>query len=151
MTDRHASAVSVERLMREIEDGVRAARRQRSLASGGPPEYGDAELFALVEGVLRRAVEHRDHDASLIPALIADDEEWQLQTHLRFSSHRPVLGPVIVFLKRRILLPMMRWLYEYSLENFRRQQRINRMLFACLEELAIENARLRQELGKSER
>ncbi len=38
---------------------------------------------------------------------------------------------------------MMRWLYEYSLENFRRQRRINTVLFACIEELAIENARLR--------
>ena len=149
MTDRLASAVSVERLMREIDDDLRAERRQRALASGGPQEYRDAELFASVEGILRRAIERRNHDASLISALIADDEDWRLQTHLRFSSHRPVLGPVIIFLKRRILMPMMRWLYEYSLENFRRQQRVNRMLFACLEELAIENARLRQELGKS--
>ena len=31
---------------------------------------------------------------------------------------------------------------DYSLENFRRQQQVNRILFACLEELAIENARL---------
>ena len=35
---------------------------------------------------------------------------------------------------------MTRWLYEYSLENFRRQQRLNLILFACIEELAIENA-----------
>jgi hypothetical protein len=37
-------------------------------------------------------------------------------------------------------------LYEYSLENFKRQERVNRMLFACLEELAIENARLARQL-----
>lgn len=144
MTDRPASAVSVERLMHEIEDDLRAERRERALARGGPAEYRDAEIFATVDGVLRRAIEGRGHDASLISALIADEEDWRLQTHLRFSSHRPVLGPVIIFFKRRVLLPMMRWLYEYSLENFRRQQRINRMLFVCLEELAIENATLRQ-------
>jgi hypothetical protein len=92
--------------------------------------------------VLRRAVESRNLDASLIPALLEDEEDSRLQTHLRFSSHRPLAGPVIVFVKRRILLPVTRWLYEYSLENFRRQQQINRVLFACLEELAIENARL---------
>jgi hypothetical protein len=54
-----------------------------------------------------------------------------------------VLGGALIAVKRRVLLPLMRWLYEYSLENFRRQRRINTMLFACIEELAIENARLR--------
>ena len=142
MVDRTASAVSVERLMHEIADDLRGERRERALARGGPAEYRDPEIFAAVEGVLRRAVESRDLDASLLPALLEDEEDSRLQTHLRFSSHRPLAGPVIVFLKRRILLPVMRWLYEYSLENFRRQQQINRVLFACLEELAIENARL---------
>ena len=74
---------------------------------------------------------------------LSSDADWQLTTHLRFTSHRPLIGPVIVFVKRRILLPLTRWLYEYSLENFRRQQRVNRVLFACIEELAIENAKLR--------
>ena len=142
MIDRTASAVSVERLMHEIADDLRGERRERALARGGPAEYRDPEIFAAVEGVLRRAVESRNLDASLIPALLEDEEDSRLQTHLRFSSHRPLAGPVIVFVKRRILLPVMRWLYEYSLENFRRQQQINRVLFACLEELAIENARL---------
>jgi hypothetical protein len=142
MVDRTASAVSVERLMHEIADDLRGERRERALERGGPAEYRDPEVFAAVEGVLRRAVESRNLDASLIPALLEDEEDSRLQTHLRFSSHRPLAGPVIVFVKRRILLPVTRWLYEYSLENFRRQQQINRVLFACLEELAIENARL---------
>ena len=142
MIDRPASAVSVERLMHQIADDLRGERRERALARGGPAEYRDPEIFAAVEGVLRRAVENRDLDASLIPALLEDEEDSRLQTHLRFSSHRPLAGPVIVFVKRRILLPVMRWLYQYGLENFRRQQQINRVLFACLEELAIENARL---------
>jgi len=144
MIDRTASAVSVERLMHEIADDLRGERRERALARGGPAEYRDPEIFAAVEGVLRRAVESRNLDASLIPALLEDEEDSRLQTHLRFSSHRPLAGPVIVFVKRRILLPVTRWLYEYSLENFRRQQQINRVLFTCLEELAIENARLQQ-------
>jgi len=144
MTDRNASAVSVERLMHEIEDDLRGERRQRALARGGPPDYRDPEIYTAVESVLRRAVERRDLDASLIPALLEDEEDSRLQTHLRFSSHRPVTGPLIIFIKRRILLPVMRWLYEYSLENFRRQEQVNRILFACLEELAIENARLQQ-------
>ena len=51
----------------------------------------------------------------------------------------------VLFAKRRVLLPMLRWLFEYSQENFRRQQRINAVLFACIEDLAIENARLRRD------
>jgi hypothetical protein len=141
-------AISVENVMREIEDDLRRERRVRLLARGGPQEYRDADVFAAVEGVLRRAVGGRDHDAILLPELLADQDEWRLQTHLRFTSHRPVLGPVIILLKRRVLLPMMRWLYEYSLENFERQQRVNRILFACIEELAIENARLRQDIQR---
>lgn len=128
--------------MQSLEETTRAERRKRLLARGGASDFRDAELFAAVERVLRRAVEERDPDALLLPELLGDDEDWVLQGHLRFSSHRTVIGPVIVFLKRRLLLPLTRWLYEYSLENFRRQQRINRLLFACLEELAIENVRL---------
>ena len=138
--------VSVERVMREIEDDLRRERRTRLLAKGAPVEYRDQELYATVERVLRQAIEGRDHDAILLPELISDDEEWRLQTHVKFSSHRPLVGPLIVFFKRRVMLPLTRWLYEYSLENFERQQRVNRILFACIEELAIENARLRRDL-----
>ena len=138
--------LSVERVMREIEDDLRRERRTRLLAKGAPSEYRDQAIYAAVERVLRQAVEGREHDASLLPELIPDDEEWRLQTHLKFSSHRTTLGPIVLFFKRRVMLPLTRWLYEYSKENFERQQRVNRILFACIEELAIENARLRQDL-----
>ncbi len=141
-------AVSVDTLMRRLEDDLRNQLRKQLLARGGAREYTDDELFAAVESVLRRAVEVRNQGALVLPALLNDDEEGELQTYLRFSSHRPILGKLIVFVKRRVLLPLTRWLYEYSLDNFRRQQRLNRVLFACLEELAIENARLRQDLRR---
>jgi hypothetical protein len=134
--------------MQEIEDAVRGDRRSRLQARGGPPEYKDPRVFAEVERLLRRAIEGRDREVLLAPELLTDEDEWLLQTHLRFSSHRPVLGPLIVFLKRRVLLPPLRWLYEFSLDNFRRQQRVNRLLFVCLEELAIENAKLRLDLAR---
>jgi len=139
--------VSVERVMREIEDDLRRERRTRLLAKGAPAEYRDPETYAIVERVLRKAIEGREHDAVLLPELISDDEEWRLQTHLTFSSHRPIVGPVIIFFKRRVLLPLTRWLFEYSLENFRRQQRVNRILFACIEELAIENSKLQDRIA----
>lgn len=139
-------AVSVEALMRQIEDDLRLQLRTRILGRGGAKEYTDEQLFARVESILRRAVEEREQHSLLLPELLSDDQEWQLQTQVRFSSHRPILGKLIIAVKRRLLLPVSRWLYEYSFENFRRQQRVNVMLFACLEQLAIENARLCQEI-----
>ena len=143
--------LEVDRLMREIEDDVRRARRKRLLARGGATEYRDPDIYEHVDIVLRRALEARDHGALLLPDLLNSDPDWQLSTHLRFSSHRPVIGPVLIFIKRRILLPLTRWLYEYSLENFRRQQKLNTILLACIEDLAIENAKLRKSLERQER
>ena len=138
---------TVARLMREIEDEVREQRRARLLTRGGPEEYSDEAIFTIVEQVLRRAVDERDPHALLIPALLESDADVELRLPLEFTTHRPVIGPIIVFIKRRVLLPLMHWLYEYSLENFRRQARVNRLLFASIEELAIENAKLRLQLG----
>lgn len=138
---------TVARLMREIEDEVRSQRRARIVARGGPEEYGDEAVFAIVERVLRRAVDERDTQALLVPELLDRDTDWELRLPLEFKTHRPRAGGLVLFVKRRILLPLMHWLYEYSLENFRRQARVNRILFAAIEELAIENAKLRLRLG----
>ena len=46
-------------------------------------------------------------------------------------------------------MPLTRWLYEYMLDNFERQGRLNLILLLCVEELAIENARLRRDLLRS--
>ena len=140
--------VNVERLMQQIQDEVRRDRRARLVARGGADEYGDPALFAIVERVLTRAVDERDQNVLLLPDLLGDEEQWEIQTHLRFASHRRALGRFVVYVKQRVLLPVMRWLYEYSLDNFRRQRRVNRVLFACIEELAIENARLRQDVQR---
>ena len=63
--------VSVERVMRQIEDDLRRERRARLLEKGAPEEYRDAEVYASVEEVLRRAIETRDHDAVLLPELLS--------------------------------------------------------------------------------
>ena len=132
--------------MKEVEGAARRDRRDR-LVAGGAAGYSDPELFAEVDEILRRAVE-RSNGTVLLPEVLPDDEEWRLDTSLRFSSHRPVIGPALVFVKQRLLLPLVRWLVEYNRDNFRRQQRVNRLLAACIEELAIENARLRRELKR---
>ena len=132
--------------MKEVEAAARRDRRER-LVAGGASGYADPELFAEVDGILRRAVE-RSERGVLLPEVLPDDEEWRLDTSLTLSSHRPVIGPALVFVKQRLLLPLVRWLVDYNRDNFRRQQRVNRLLAACIEELAIENARLRRELNR---
>ncbi|HWF86326.1 MAG TPA: hypothetical protein VG222_15810 [Vicinamibacterales bacterium] len=143
--DRPTPALKIDEVMREIEDEVRRTRRERLLAQGGASGYADPAVYASVDALLRRAL---DQNTLLLPDLIDGDDGWRLATHLRLTSHRRLLGPLIVFVKRRALLPLTRWLFEYSRENFRRQQRINHLLISCVEELAIENARLRQELQR---
>lgn len=144
--DRQPASLEVGRLMSDLEDDVRRARRKRLLARGGATDYRDVDLYEKVDVTLRRALEARDHDALLLPDLLDSDEEWRLSLHLKWASHRSGVGPLLILVKRRLLLPMFRWLWEYSLENFRIQRRVNKVLFACVEELAIENARLRQAL-----
>jgi hypothetical protein len=138
----------VDAVMGEIDRDVRTRLRRHLIKRGGAADYQDEEIFEAVRAVLGRAVDERNLDALLLPELLDADVEWQLQTHLALSTHRPLVGRFILAAKRRILLPMMRWLFEYSQENFRRQHHLNRILFACIEELALENARLRRELTK---
>jgi hypothetical protein len=140
-------AISVEPLMRELEEGVRNELRKLVLARGGWRDYEDPRIFESVERLLRRAADRAGEDAALLPELLGDDPEWRLKLPLRFTSHRPLVGPFIVFVKRRLLLPATRWLYEYAMNNFERQQRLDRVLVSCIEALAIENARLRHEVS----
>jgi hypothetical protein len=55
----------------------------------------------------------------------------------------------IIFIKRRVMMPLLRWFFEYSHDNFVRQRRVNQVLFACVQELAAENARLRKEVREA--
>jgi hypothetical protein len=142
-----APDLKVEQLMRDLEHQIRRDRRARLLARGGAADYGDPDVFRDVEALFRRVLNARDRDALLLPELFDDPQDYALKLHLQHSSRRPIVGPLVVFVRQRILLPMLRWLYEYSLDNFRRQQRVNRLLFALVEELAIENARLRKAAG----
>ncbi|HEV3140976.1 MAG TPA: hypothetical protein VGY57_10690 [Vicinamibacterales bacterium] len=137
----------VEDVMRQVQDDVRVERRRRLLARGASPAYRDPAVFEAVEQILRRAAERRP-DGLLLPDLLSE-EDWLLDTKpIPITSHRSIVGPLIVLFKRRVALPMTRWLYQYLLENLRRQQRVNRVLFACIEELAVENTRLRQDVER---
>jgi hypothetical protein len=139
--------IRVESLRRDIEQDMRDPLRRRLLGRGGSPEYQDRDVFRSVDGLLRRVFDSPESYA-LLPEFLGPESDWRLQPDFRFTSHRRVGGPVVLFVKRRILLPLTRWLYDYTVDNFQRQDRFNGTLIACIEELAIENARLRRDLDR---
>jgi hypothetical protein len=134
-------------VMDRIESEAREAVRRRAVTHGGATEYNDPEMFERVWSLLGHATGGRKRDFLLLPELLDEGREWDLEPRLSFTSHRPALGPFILLVKRRLLLPLARWLFDYTRENFRRQQQLNRILFACIEELAVENVRLQQQLS----
>jgi hypothetical protein len=135
--------------MAELHGRVRERLRAQIVGGGGPPAFDDPALFAEVEALLHRAASTPDTATLVLPELLGEPETWRLTTTLRYQSHRPP-GPaaLLIFFKRRVMLPILRWLYEYSRDNFERQRRTNHVLFACVQELAIETARLRRELAR---
>lgn len=139
--------VPVDALMDDLRARVRERLRQDVLRHGGPGEFADAALFAEVERVLHTAVDRGESKALVLPELMGPPESWRLDTAMRWSSHRAA-GPaaLIRFAKQRLLMPVLRWMFEYSRDNFERQRRVNLVLFACVQELATETARLRQDL-----
>lgn len=139
-------------VMADVRARVRADLRARIVAASGPGTSGaadlaDERLFADVDALLRAALANDDAGALLLPHLLTDD--WQPELALRLSSHRGGLtARLMVGIKRRILLPLTRWLFEYTLENFRRQHRLNLALMACVQTLAIEHAKLSREVAE---
>jgi acyl transferase domain-containing protein len=139
--------IHVDAVMADIERDVRERLRRHLLKTGGAVDYQDQEIFDTVHALLARVVDRREPSPTLLAELIDGDVDWRLQTHLKLTTHRPAAaGRLILFAKKKLLLPLTRWLFEYSQENFRRQDHLNRILFACIEELALENARLRRSI-----
>ncbi len=127
--------LSTDALMDEVRGRVR--RRFSSLA--------DQREFEAVEELISRA----QRRSVLLGDLVRDRDDRRLQTFLRFESHRAI-GPLVVFVKRRILFPLSYWLFEFCRDNFERQQAVNRELLASVELLAADNAELRRRLAALE-
>ena len=127
--------------MAEVRARVRAEVQAR-LARGGVRDFEDQAIFLAAEGLLERALQHSDQQQLLLPELLDDEDDWRVNPSLSLSSHRPIAGRTIIWLKRALLLPLTRWLYDYSRENFARQERLNFALMACVQELVVENVRL---------
>lgn len=134
--------------MSDLRAQVRERIRQHLLRHGASNAFEDPVLFAEVEAVLRAALDSASPRALLLPELLGDPETWRLQTAMRYQSHRGRVGGVIIFVKRRVLMPVFRWLFEYSRDNFERQRRMNEVLCACVQDLAVETARLRREVRR---
>ena len=117
---------------------LRQQIRERELASGGD----DAKPGYIADMLLNDALERYGFDTNLLFSA----SERELRTYLRVSTHRGIIGKPLVFVKRRLLMPVFRWLIDYSVDNFRRQQEINEFQLACLRILVLENARLRRDL-----
>jgi hypothetical protein len=142
LTDADTDAIMAD-LQQRVRDRLRAERHAQASSDG----FQNPEILTGVEELLRRAADVRDTDTLLLAELLGDPATWRPQLSLRYSSHRSgSQAAVIIFLKRRLLMPMFRWLFEYSRDNFERQRRVNQVLFACVQELAVETVRLRQQL-----
>jgi hypothetical protein len=137
--------------MADLQARVRERLRQQLLRHGASSGFQDPAVFADVESLLRGAADAASPRTLLLPRLLGDPDTWRVETRLRYRSHRQSAGPFIVFVKRRLLMPVFRWLFEYSRDNFERQRRMNEVLSACIQELAIETAQLRQEVRRRSR
>jgi hypothetical protein len=133
----------------EIQQRVRERLRRHLLDHGGSRAFDDPALFAAVERLLQSATDTGASGSLILPELLGDPDTWRLRAAMRYESHRgSVAGGLMVFIKKRLMMPVLRWLFEYSRDNFERQRRVNEVLFACVQELAVETARLRQELER---
>jgi len=135
--------------MQDVRERVRAELRARLVARGAGDDFDDPRIFDDVDALFRRALAHDDRHALLLPDLV--DGEWRPELSLRLQSHRGgPAGALVVWVKRRVLLPLTRWLFEYARENFARQDRLNAALMACLQSMAAEQAGLRLRVAELE-
>ena len=135
--------------MAELQARVRARLRDELLQHGASRAFEDPQVFTEVERLLRDAAGRTSTRALILPEVLGDPATWRLEPALGFPSHRGALAASIIRrIKQRVMMPALRWLFEYSHDNFVRQQRVNHVLFACVQELAIQNAELRRDVSK---
>ena len=123
----------------DLMQQVRRDLREKLQGSDTIADYVPLPTHVLLRELLE------DHD--LVKTFTFDPEDWELRPKFRISSHRPFIGPILVFLKRAIGMPLVGWVLDYSTQNFRRQKELNDFLLSCLRALVLENARRRHELA----
>jgi hypothetical protein len=145
-------AVPVEPIMDELRERIRERLRHELLLHGASPALQDPAVFAHVEELLREAT-RRKHDRSLLlHEYLGDPAGWRLEPALKLGSHRGAfLSGMLLGVKRKVLLPVLRWFFEYTHDNFARQKHVNEVLFAIVQDLAIQNAELRRDVDRLDR
>lgn len=142
-------SLSAHAVMAELRGRVRERLRANLLEQGASRAFADPALFGEVEALLQDAANTTDPSTLILRELLGDPATWRLTTAAPYQSHRSVgAASMILFFKRRVMMPVLRWLFEYSRDNFERQRRVNDVLFACVQELAAETVRLRQEVRR---
>jgi hypothetical protein len=140
--------VSTEAEMEKVRAQVETELHARLVAFDPDTDLADRALFDDVVSLFRRGLSC-ERPMLVAPTLIAD--EWRPRLSLDLTSHRGRLGAgPILFVKRKVLAPAMRWLFEYSQDNFKRQDRFNQALLGCLQVLATDNARLKAQVAALE-
>ena len=137
---------SVDQVMATLRDRVRERVRADLVRHGASGALEDPFLFAEIDSMLRAAIDRSQPAALLLPELLGDPSTWRLDTAIRYQSHRGAAAGPIIFVKQRLIMPLLRFFYEFSRDNFERQRRVNQVLFACVQELAIETTRLRHQV-----
>jgi hypothetical protein len=136
--------------MRDVRDQVRADLHARMIAQGAGDDFDSRAVFDAVDELFTQALAHENQRALLLPAYF--EEAWKPALSLDFPGHRSRLAAgAIRFAKIKLVMPVVRWLFEYAQENFRRQHRVNVALMATVQTLAADHARLKARLADLER
>jgi hypothetical protein len=143
-------AVSTEAVMEDVRDRIRADLHARLVLQGAGDDFADRAVFDEVDRLFAQAMAVEDPRALLLPARL--DGPWKPILSLDFPGHRnKLIAAPIRFVKTRFVLPAVRWLYEFSHENFRRQHQLNLAMMAIVQTLAADHARLKARLAELER
>lgn len=140
LLEKWAAAPDVPEIMSYLRE--RIARRQ---ASG----RDDRDEIRSETAVWLAEVMSRDRSAeSVLRHQLDTAGEWRLQLHPNFTTHRGRLGRILVWVKRRLLYPPLRWIVEVVEVNAWRQDRMNASTLNLLEEMALEIGRLRAKVDR---
>jgi hypothetical protein len=111
----------------------------------------DDEIRAETGMWLTEVLIDRTHEDSALRHYLDTIGEWRQQLHPNFSTHRGFFGRIFLWIKKKILYPPFRWIVEQGEVNAWRQDRLNLSLLDLIEELALENGRLKARLAKLEK
>jgi len=92
--------------MEELHERVRERVRAELVRHGASAALEDRALFAEIDALLRSAIDRSQPAALLLPELLGDPSAWRLDTAIKYQSHRGAAGGPIVFVKRRLLMPV---------------------------------------------